>query len=230
LESISGVGISDEKLRAAIKTCNANRAARREFIKLSGEHPDIVTARLRCAALKSSYFTAKPEHTAMLDELNGELKKLPACAWKGPKVVISGIINDNAGLLDIFDEYKFAIVADDVAHESRGIRVDASEVGDPMASLAEQFAAQDYDTLLYDSELYSRQEYVVNLVKESGAQGVVVLMMQFCDPEEIEYPSLKSALDEASIPSVIIGVDQQMKNFGQARTILQTFSSILSNE
>ena len=89
-------------------------------------------------------------------------------------------------------------------------------------------ASQDYDTLLYDPEINKRPEYIVNKVKESGAQGVVIMMMQFCDPEEIEFPSLKKGLDEAGIPYVKIGMDQQMTNFGQARTSLQAFSDMLS--
>jgi len=120
------------------------------------------------------------------------------------------------------------ITADDVAHESRGIRIDADLDGDPMTALALQFSAQGQDPLLYDPELHSRPEHVIGLVKDSGAQGVVILMMQFCDPEELEYPSLKRALDKAGVPSVVIGVDQQMKDFGQARTILQAFADILT--
>ncbi|MPM09511.1 (R)-2-hydroxyglutaryl-CoA dehydratase, subunit beta [bioreactor metagenome] len=46
----------------------------------------------------------------------------------------------------------------------------------------------------------------------------------------MEYPSLKKALEEAEIPSVVIGVDQQMKDFGQARTALQAFGDMLAAE
>jgi len=229
LEAISGVTITDEKLREAIKICNSNRSARREFVKLAGEHPEAVSAKARCAVLKSSYFMDKSEHTVMLNDLNVQLKELPISEWGGAKVVVSGIINDNLGLLEALDEHKFAIVSDDVAHESRGIRIDVSEQGDPVTALAMQFAEQNCDPLLYDPELNCRHEYVTQLAKDSGAQGVIVLMMQFCDPEELEYPSLKGALDGAGIPHVMIGFDQQMENFGQAGTILQTFAGILSN-
>jgi len=227
LEAISGIAITDESLGEAIRICNLNRTARRGFVRLSGKYPGIVSTKTRSDVLKSSYFMAKPEHTAMLNELNVELGKLPVTEWGGPKIVVSGIVNDNPGLLDILDEYKYAITADDVAHESRSIRVDAAEDGDPMTALAIQFAAQGNDPLLYDTGLYGRPKHVVEIVRESDAQGVVILMMQFCDPEELEYPSLKRALDEAGIPSVVISVDQQMKNLGQARTILQTFAGIL---
>ena len=128
---------------------------------------------------------------------------LPPCDWKGKKIVTSGIICDNPKLLQIFDDNKIAIAADDVAHESRMIRVDAAESGDPMMALAQQFADQDYDILLYDefSNQNRRADFVVKQIKDSGAQGLVLFMQQFCDPEEMEYPYLKKALDAPASPT-----------------------------
>ena len=115
-----------------------------------------------------------------------------------------------------------------MAQESRSFRVDASEEGDPMMALAQQFADQDYDDLLYDEESNQnrRGEFVAKLVKDSGAQGLVLFMQQFCDPEEMEYPYLKKALDAADIPHIKLGVDQQMRDFGQASTAIQAFADV----
>jgi len=227
LEKIAGTPISDDSLRASIKVYNSSRAARREFVKLAGKHPEAVTPAMRSAVLKSAFFMLKEEHTALLNQLNSELSALPASNWKGSKILTSGILADNPSLLSILEEQKFAITADDVAHESRAIRVDADETGDPMLALAKQFSGQDDDPLLYDPNIDQRPGHVVRLAKESGAQGVVMLQMQFCDPEELEYPSLKKALNDAGIPSILIGYDQTMKDFAQARTQLQAFSDLL---
>ena len=230
LEEISGKEITDEDIRNAIKVYNASRAARREFVKLASDHCDVVTPTLRSAVLKASYFMLKDEYTAKLEALNAELKALPVCEWKGVKIVTSGIICDNPALLQIFEENNIAIAADDVAHETRAFRVDASEEGDPMLALAQQFADQDYEVLLYDpqSSKNRRGEFVANLVKESGAQGLVLFMQQFCDPEEMEYPYLKKALDAAGVPHIKLGVDQQMRDFGQARTAIQAFADVVA--
>ena len=73
-----------------------------------------------------------------------------------------------------------------------------------------------------------RGEFVANMVKESGAQGLVLFMQQFCDPEEMEFPYLKKALDAAGIPFIKLGIDQQMRDFGQAATAIQAFADVLS--
>lgn len=228
LEEIGGKPISEESLKNAIKVYNDSRASRRRFVKLAGQHPEIITPTQRNAVLKSAYFILKSEHIALLNELNDLLEKAPASEWKGTKILTSGILLDSPSLLKIIEDNNMAIVADDIAQESRAIRVDVPEnEEDPIRALALQFAEQDYDTILYDPEINKRPGYIVDKVKESGAQGVVIMMMQFCDPEEMEFPSLKKVLEQADIPYVKIGIDQQMTNFGQASTSLQTFSDVL---
>ena len=230
LNKIAGHEMTDEDIRAAIVLYNKARAARREFVKLANDHCDVITATKRSAVLKAAWFMTKAEYTEKLVALNAELKALPVCQWKGVKVVTSGIICDNPELLKIFDDNNIAIAADDVAHETRAFRVDASEEGDPMMALAQQFADQDYEVLLYDpqSSKNRRGEFVANMVKESGAQGLILFMQQFCDPEEMEYPYLKKALDEAGIPHIKLGVDQQMRDFGQAATAIQAFADVIA--
>ena len=165
--------ITDDSLREAIKVMNRSRAARRNFVKLASEHCDVITAVKRSAVLRAAWFMEPAVFAEKLEALNAELAKLPAANWTGKKIVTSGIICDNPKLLQIFDDNKIAIAADDVAQESRSFRVDASEDGDPMMALAQQFADQDYDDLLYDehSNKNRRGEFVAELVKKSGDSG-----------------------------------------------------------
>lgn len=230
LEKIASKAITPEDLKRTIKVYNRSRAARRAFVKLAGAHCDVITPIRRMQVLKSAWFMAKDEYTEKLEALNAALEKLPVCDWKGTKVVTSGIICDNPKLLEAFEENHIAIAADDVAHESRSFKTDTPETDDPMRDLAVQFANTDHDVLLYDpkSAENRRGEYVANLVKESGAQGLVLFMQQFCDPEEMEYPYLKKALDQAGVPHIKLGIDQQMRDFGQARTAIQAFADVLS--
>lgn len=229
LEKIAGREITNDDIKNAIKVYNESRAARRKFVKLASDHCDVITPTKRSAVLKAFHFMLKDEYTAKLNELNAEIEKLPVCDWQGTKVVTSGIICDNPALLAAFEENNIAIAADDVAHETRSFRTDVPEDADPMMALAHQFANIDYDVLLYDpkSSENRRGEFVANLVKESGAQGLVLFMQQFCDPEEMEYPYLKKALNDADIPHIKLGIDQQMRDFGQARTAIQAFADVL---
>lgn len=228
LEKITGVKISDEDLKKAFKVYNENRAEKRKFIKLAATHPQSIKASDRCKVLKAGYHIFKDEHTKMLKELNAMLEALPEEKWDGLKVVTSGIITDNPGLLEVFDEYKVCIVADDVASESRGLKIDIDmSIDDPFMALADQFARMDEDPILYDPDIVKRPKYVVNLAKENGADGCLLFMMNFNDTEEMEYPSLKQAFEKAGIPLIKMGYDQQMVDFGQVKTQLETFNEMV---
>ena len=65
---------------------------------------------------------------------------------------------------------------------------------------------------------------LAEIAKEKGANGVIVLMMKFCDPEEYDYPFIKQDLEDAGIPHVYrVESEQQMESLEQARTRLQAF-------
>ncbi|MDD4320635.1 MAG: (R)-2-hydroxyglutaryl-CoA dehydratase subunit beta [Acidaminococcaceae bacterium] len=226
LEKITGKAITDDDIVKSIRVYNASRKARREFVKLASEHCDVIKPTVRSAVLKAAFFMLKDEYTAKLEELNKKLVALPIGKCQCKKIVTSGIICDNPTLLAVLEENNIAIAADDVAYESRAFRIDAPEDIAPMMALAKQFANTDCDILLYDQEAAknNRGEFVAKLVKDSGAKGLILFMQQFCDPEEMEYPYLKKALDAAKIPHIKIGIDQQMRDFGQAKTAIQAFA------
>ncbi len=228
LEKICDVKITDENLRKAFEVYNENRAEKRKFIKLAASHPQTIKASDRCYVLKSSYFMLKHEHTELLKKLNEKLAALPEEDWDGVRVVTSGVITDNPGLLEVFDNYKVCVVADDVAHESRALKVDIDlSIEDPMLALADQFARMDEDPILYDPDIYKRPKYVLDLVKDNKADGCLLFMMNFNDTEEMEYPSLKQAFEAAKVPLIKMGYDQQMADFGQVKTQLETFNEIV---
>ena len=233
LEQIAGREITEESLHHTIVLYNKSRRARRDFVRLAGEHPEAVSAVQRSAVLKASYFMDKAEYTEKLKKLNGELSALPPSSFKGTRVMTSGIICDNPQLLKLFDDNHMVIVADDVAHESRGFRVDVPEdEPDAMRALAVQFSRQGCDSILYDREpgKHERAKNMVRLARRSGAQGVIMFITQFCDPEEADYPYIKRDLEIADIPLIRLGLDMQMRDFGQVSTSLQAFADMMGEK
>lgn len=229
VEEITGVTITDEALRETIKIYNQSRKERRRFVRLAGLHPEAISAVDRSAVLKASYFLSKDVYTEKLANLNDHLERLPNSGWSGVKIMTSGIVCDNPKLLKIFDDNHIAIVADDIAHESRSFSTDAPEDTEGMQALVDQWAKVTCDPIYWDkdSREHTRAKALIRKVRKSGAQGVVFFMMQFCDPEEADYPHLKHDLEIADIPHIRLGIDQQMHKFGQIETSLQAFADVL---
>ena len=225
LEKASGLTFEEDKLAASIDVYNAHNAAMRALVPAMAAHPEI-TNQQRSDVFKSAQFMLAEEHTELVNQLTAALEAEKS-GEKKLRVMTTGILADAPGLLSIFDENGIQIVCDDVAAESRQYRTDVPEEGDSaMDRLAAKFCAMDHCSVLYDVEK-KRVDKIVSDAKEAGAQGVVVLLTKFCDPEEFDYPLIKRACSEADIPCVLIEIDRQMVNYEQARTAIETFKELL---
>lgn len=227
IESISGQAISEEALKQSIAVYNENRKAMREFCDLARSYPVSITPTVRHLVIKSRYFMEKGQHTLLVHELMEELKKMPAEEFKGQKVILTGIMAEPDGLLQLFSDNGITVVADDLAHESRQFRTDVPEGNDPLLSLARQWSLIEGCSLAYDPQKI-RGKMLINMVKESSADGLVLCMMKFCEPEEFDYPVMAVEFEEAGIPLLYLEIDQQMQSLEQARTRIQSFAEMLT--
>ena len=226
LEDMLGVSISDAAIENSIAVYNENREAMREFSDAAALYPHIIDPVKRHAVIKARFFMEKSKHTALVKELIAELKKLPVQPWKGKKVVLTGIMAEPDDLLDILKDNGFAIVADDLAQESRQFRINVPEGKDPLTRLAKHW--QDFDgcSLAVDP-LRPRGQMLIDAAKKYGADAVIICMMKFCDPEEWDYPIYYPQLENAGIRNIMIEIDQEATSFEQVKTRIQTFSEIL---
>ena len=218
--------IDDENLGAAIRLYNEWRAAMRTFVKLAGSHPAEVGAQARLAVIKAGYFMDKAEHLPLVRDLNAALEALPDSTAGCKRVVLSGIFENIPAIPAMLEEQGFAVVADDLAKESRAFALQIPEDEPPIEALADAFCALDGDSLLYDPEKLHAKK-VVDLAKDAQAQGVILLLVKFCDPEEFDALFVKAACREADIPFLQIEVDQSTETYEQARTQLEAFAELL---
>ena len=227
LYTITGNMMTEKALCAAIDIYNEHNKAMREFDQVANDHLDIVTPKVRHCVHKSAFFYEKSEHTAILKEIIEELKKLPAHNFTGKKVVLAGITCEPDDLLDIFEEYNMAVVADDLAQESRQYRTDTPEKGGGgLKRLALQWNNRYGCSLIHELGK-PRGAMLTKMCQENGAHGVVSCMMKFCDPEEYDQPYYEADLRKAGIPYVTIDIDQQNTSYEQIRTRLQTFCEMI---
>jgi benzoyl-CoA reductase/2-hydroxyglutaryl-CoA dehydratase subunit BcrC/BadD/HgdB len=225
LAALSGSNISEASLQEHISVCNDHRRAMRTFAETAAAYPAIITPPVRQAVMKSSYFMDKAEHTALVRKLVSLLRELPQAPWPGKRVVVTGIMAEPAGLMALFEELRIAIVADDLAQGSRNFRTDVPEGGAPFERLARRWANMEGCSLCFDPGK-ERNRMLKELVTRHRADGLIVMMMQFCDPEEMDYPLYRKELEQAGIPLLYLEVEPQMP-LEQARNRLQSFVEML---
>lgn len=226
LEKIAGKEITVEKLQESIELYNAHRQLMNEFYDLAYRHLDVITPYYRHMIVKSSFFVPREQHYEWMQQLNALLKAAPEFDFQGGKVVITGIMAEPVGLLKMLEEFNLAVVADEMAQGSRQFRTLVPAGADPYKRLAERFALFEGCATVYDP-VKQRGLLIRDMVKKYDADGVIVLMLKFCDPEEYDYPFIKKDLDDAGISSLYVEIEQQMDSLEQIRTRLQAFQEIL---
>ena len=227
LEHHLGVKITNQDLEKSIAVYNENRAVMREFVKVAADYPQVINAVSRHAVFKSRMFMEKSQHTALVKELIAEVTAAPVQPWDGKKVIVAGILLEPNELLDIFDEFKLAIVDDDLAQESRQIRVDVLDgEGGPLYRMAKAWQ-QMYGCSVATDTKKGRGKMLINKSIQTDADAVIVAMMKFCDPEEWDYPVMYREFEEKGLKNLMIEVDQEVKSFEQVKTRLQSFVEMM---
>lgn len=227
MEAITGKPITDAALEHSIEVYNEHRQTMRDFCAAARNYPATITPVVRHLVIKSGYFMEKSEHTRLVNELIAELKKLPADDWKGKKVILTGITAEPDSLLEIFAENGLAVAGDDLAQESRQFRTDVPAGDDPLLRLARQWSLAEGCSLVYDPQK-KRGDMLIDMAKETGADGIILCMMKFCDPEEFDYPIMAAQFEEAGIPLLYLEIDQQTQSLERERTRIQSFTEMLN--
>lgn len=225
IKTITGCEITDEALAASIEVYNEHSKTMQEFCKVANSHLDVITPAVRHAVMKSATFMEKAEHTAKVRALLDALNELPVYEWKGKKVVLTGLTAEPDEFLDIFAQNNIAVVADDLAQESRQYRTLIPEGKEALESLAAQWFDR-YGCSMVHEVKPSRAKMLVEMAKENGAEGIALCLMRFCDVEEYDYPFIAKAAEEAGLYCLSLEIDQSTQNNEQSRTKIQSFAEM----
>ena len=227
LATITGNQMSEKALCAAIDIYNHHHVIMRQFNQLANDHLDIITPKVRHTVNKSAFFFDKKEHTAIVEEIIRALQERPVHEFSGKRVVLTGIVCEPDALLDVFEENHIAVVADNLAQENRQIRTDTPEKGGGgLKRLALQWNARRGCSLIHELGK-PRGPMLVNMCRETQANGVINCMMKFCDPEEYDQPYFEADLREAGYPCLTIEIDSQNQSYEQIRTRVESFCEMI---
>jgi Benzoyl-CoA reductase/2-hydroxyglutaryl-CoA dehydratase subunit, BcrC/BadD/HgdB len=227
LEKISGREVTPENLEASMEVYDDYRTAMQEFVELVPKYPALFNAKSRHLIIKAAYFMDKKIYTDRMRQLIHEVRKLPEEITAKKKVILTGLLSEPDGVLDIITENQMFVVADDLAQETRQFRTIAPKMGDALQRMVERIALQDGCAFFYDKGK-TRGTMLKNMVKKYQADGVIVCQLKFCDPEEIDYPIIKKELEAEGIPLLYMEIEQQMDSLEQLRTRIQSFGEMIS--
>jgi len=69
-------------------------------------------------------------------------------------------------------------------------------------------------------------EHILRLVRDWDCKGAIVIQQKFCDPHEIDIPTIKKALEEVDIPVLFLEFDVTVP-LGQFQIRVEAFLEML---
>ncbi|WP_298422025.1 benzoyl-CoA reductase subunit C [Rhodoblastus sp.] len=205
LEQIVGKPITDDEIRNSITLFNENRRLVREVYKLRAEMPWNLPSSEVYLLMRAGLLTPVEEHNAMLAEYMSLAQQMERPLKDNSRVVISGAFCEQPPL-NLIKSIELAgcyIVDDDFLVVNRWEKSEVATSGDPLENLARAYISDSTSIApKYEPNPKIKGKYLIDSVRENGAEGVIFAMPSFCDPALLDRPMLQSALKEANIPYI----------------------------
>jgi len=215
--------MDEDRLEAAIATRREIEAAQREIRRVRRELPQ--SERELMELLRGDSWMPAEEHLTQLKDALSRRGEGPE--RDGPGVVISGIVPEPMALLDALEETGAVVVAEDYAAVGRRItQLDEAVRGDPVRLAARRLAARPPCSPL-NCEQKRRADQLVRLVRGSGAKGLLVHNVRFCEPELFDVPALKERMEEEGFPALFLDTEVERELDGPVRTRIEAFVEML---
>jgi benzoyl-CoA reductase/2-hydroxyglutaryl-CoA dehydratase subunit BcrC/BadD/HgdB len=230
-----GVEISDDNLRAAIKTSNRIKTALTHAANIACDYPSCVGGSALYALSRAAMIMEKGEFAGWLEEIVGELDAKSAAgshAENAPseevkRIFLAGGVCSHPDIYAMIKEAGGAVTGDDLCTGSRyfsGLIDEANP--DPIAAIAERYMERIACPAKHRG-IDDRGARLVEMARVGRADGVILFYLKFCDPHAFDYPYLKGALDAAGIPCMMVEAEDRLPSEGQLATRIETFIEMI---
>jgi bzd-type benzoyl-CoA reductase N subunit len=223
LETRLGVKITDPKLKKAILTFNQIRSHLQRLYEIRAAFPDSVSSSDVHAIVKASMVMDRDALSEKLCEILEWLdarKREPRSEKK--RLVLTGGICSMPDIYPEIEDAGGAVVWDDFCTGSRYFEGQVDPQRNPLTSIGLRY----YNRIICPAkhrDSFSRANSLLKMVNDTQAQGVIFMLLKFCDPHAFDYPYIKEHLDRAGVPSILLEMEDQQTSIAQLKTRLEAF-------
>jgi benzoyl-CoA reductase/2-hydroxyglutaryl-CoA dehydratase subunit BcrC/BadD/HgdB len=234
-ERLGSVGgnVTDESLEASLSLYGKIRGIVLRLVEMRKKGSLPLTAAEFLTVVLAGFVTPPEDYLSMLEGLSAEIEKrgknveTKTKTSGGIPVLISGSLVEEPGVLEILEESGGVIVADDLCTGFRNFYPEGGEGKTPTERLVDRYINR------YPCPSRSRTGVrvprLVELVRDSGARGVVFFFQKFCSPHLADHPVAVEALKKEGIPQIAIEMEETGIMEGQLRTRLEGFFEMIGS-
>ncbi len=231
VENLTGVSITVESLKEAIRTVNAKRAALHRLASLRKADPAPISGLDALLANQVFFYDNPARFTESVNKICDELEKrirdkLGVFPEKTPRILVSGCPQavPNWKIPWIVETAGAVIVGEESCVGERGIRNLTDETGKTVDDLLDAIVDRYFQV---DCAIFTpnpeRLDHIRQMAAEYKADGVIHYGLQFCQPYLMEAIPVEKALEEENIPCLRIETDYSMEDLGQLKTRVEAF-------
>jgi benzoyl-CoA reductase/2-hydroxyglutaryl-CoA dehydratase subunit BcrC/BadD/HgdB len=229
LEELTGVEITDAKLREAIQLCNRERSLLREISLMRRSNPGIITGKDFVMLNHASFLADKPFLVEILESLCKELRKKPSVPIKGPKILLTGstLAQGDTKVLDILDEVSANVVMEEFAEGIKPYWENVQLNGHLMEALADCYFMKRVCPGWFRPGK-ERFIFLVQLAKDFKVDGVIWYHLMYRESYKLEsyyFPDILKR--ETGLSMLLLESDYDSSEVGQMRTRIETFIETL---
>jgi len=231
VEELTGIPVSDESLKQAIRTVNAKRTAIHRLSALRKADPAPISG-LDALLANQVFFYDNPERFTesvhkICDELENRIaEKNGVFPENTPRILVSGCPQavPNWKLPFIVESSGAVIVGEESCVGERGTRNLTDETGETIEQMMDAIADRYFQV---DCAIFTpnpdRLKHIQEMVAAYNADGVIHYGLQFCQPYLMESMPVEKAMEDANIPCLRIETDYSMEDVGQLKTRIEAF-------
>jgi len=231
LEEYSGVEITEERLKEAIKVHNENRTLLRELSSLRKQDPPLISGTEMTQVMIACL-------TIPVDEANDMLRTIieeVSARKDGPKkkqarVLVYGCEIDHIAFINLVEESGANVVMDDLCIGTRYYWKDVAQTGNLLRNLADHYLGDitcprtfRRSPVSHQQDLDNRFGYLRDFARDFDVNGAIFYIIRFCDTFEFDVPEVKDYLEEAGIPCLHLEDDYSLSSIGGLKTRIQAF-------
>ncbi len=229
LEDWTGKTITDQDLDRGIEIMNTNRRLMRQVYELRKREEVPVTGLEAMYMVLASQMTDKVEHNKGLGEILAELPNRKLERRTGDRLMILGSENDDTAFMNMVETVLGAtFVIEDHCTGSRYFWNEVEWQEDRLAAIAARYVDRP-PCPTKDWPKRRRLEWVLEMAREWGVQGAIVVQQKFCDPHEADIVAFQKALQERGIPTLFLEFDVTVP-LGPFRIRVEAFLEMLRQE
>ncbi len=219
LGELAGRPITDDDLRRSIALYNDNRKALADLYQFRAGQPWQAPTSEIYLLLRAGMVLPVEEHSQLLRDYVAAAGREERPRRDNCRVVINGVFCEQPplGLIKSLEMAGCYVVDDDFLLVTRWLLDDVPTTGEPMENLSKAFLHHSAATSAkFEPDKADKGKFLIEQVRNSGAEGVIFAAPSFCDPALLDRPMLQEALNRDDIPFTAF---KYAENTGQLQAI-----------